>query len=422
MATSIAVEFLVQGAPLIVDSFAAVSGTYGSVGHMTAKTSRKQLAASGISLIGLSTQQPQGVELVINATIDGAKSRLFGGEYVTGDWNYDADEVTISARDYAGVLVDQKRVLVATAEELNSALAPGQSSSAAGILTQNQSVGQLVTQIAQQFGLTPVLNLPTGDNPEIGTIYSEQTPDTVFLSIPQSLWAVLNMIARDTGNEVYVTPNKELVFGTPGAGATPLLLTYGQNQGPPGSMPVRGLKVVHNPRRNASFRVVVNSYNPATAQLTQGKAYVLGTTLTLSDNVEIQSGVWSGLNTAMIDDALIGQNKQMPLYTFYVDGLTQDQANARALAIATDISKRELIMSGILDPVPGIVPTNPLTIQGAIDPEFAGETYYVNSYTHRFVMPRAENSYEGGLVTDFAALSLPLEGQGSAVVKKAKLR
>ena len=240
----------------------------------------------------------------------------------------------------------------------------------------------------------------------------------------QSLWGILNILARDSGNEVYVDPDKNLVFGIPGANTPiPLLnLCYKVNPVPSGSMPIRRPKVTHNVRRNASFRVLVLSYSPAAAQVTQGEAYVLGDGITANGNQQISPGVWSGNNAQLISNSLQGQDAKFPIYTFHIDGLTAQQAQARATAIAADIAKREFIVTLTADLIAKVRPMNKTKLSGAIDQVFIGNDFYVNRYKHTYRMPRGTNTNDAGMLTELTLLNIKQQGIGSPLTKKASTK
>lgn len=405
----------IGGQKFLPTAFAVHSGTYGSAGHAEIVTSITQMADAKIDLVQASLNATGGLEIDISVNVDGAGPvRIFGGEYVFGKWAYDADRLTIRARDWAGLLVDQKQVLTGTADQILSILAPGQPSDAAGVEAQNQTIVDLVTSIAKQYGFTPVINVPTADDSNVGAMFGSD--DTVYAPVPASLWELLNEIARTTGYEVYVTPNKELVFGPPGSGTTPLALTWNVNPPPAAAAPVRNLSVVHNARRNASFRVLVMSYDPAKGQLTEGTAYVIGVGLTGSSQQTVAPGIWEGGATALIDTAL--SSAQLPIYTFHIDGLTQAQAQQRATAIATDIAKRQFVLEATADVIPSIVPMQQVGITGPIAPAFYGNAFYVNAYSHVFRLPKSPRDV--GLVTNIIALDLAVEGAGTPLMKPAQ--
>lgn len=404
-----------------VMGFHIQSGAYGSVGRALLTTGGKELLAQRWNLFQLTAGAPAGVEVILDGYVAGETKRIFGGEFLTSTWDYDRDLVEVEARDYAGVLVDQRRLpatIAKEAETLLAPLAPGQNPSAQSPSVQNQSVEQVVGAIATEFGLTPVLNLE-GGNP-VGTVFGSN--DTIWLATPQTLWGLLNQLARDTGYDVYVTPDRKLVFGLPGVGTTPVNLTYGI----PGPMPCRELQFRHNARRNSTFRVMVMSYDPAKGQLTLGRADVIGTGLAGTGG--LKNGIWSGQAAVTVDSQLKALNgpaapygrlytysagsNYVPLYTFHIDGLTQAQADTRATAIATDIAKREVTVRAVVDGFLDAIPTQTLTISGIIDADFAQRNYYVYGYEHEFRLPH-DAGERSGFTTTFMGVNIPVFGAGS---------
>ena len=427
-------NILVGGKPMPFTKFAMTGGAYGSVGHVTITTSNTALLNANLDLFALTSGSPGFVEVTIEVkqeppgqpsyggyqpapTTTSPTVRIFGGEYLRTDWDFDTDVVTVHARDWAGVLVDQKEILTKigrAVEQVLAPLAPGRIS-VKGISNENQQVGNIINSIAAEFGFTPVLNLSSsGRNPTVGTLYG--SADQSFITVPQSLWTILNQLARDTGYCVYVTPLKELVFGEPGAGLPTLQLAWNVAPGQ-GQLPCKHAKIEHHPRRNSTFRVLVISYDPTHAQTTIGRATYIGAAYAG------QHGLTGGLNTgqaAVTADANIlalqkaGANissTQIPLYTFNLDGLTSDQATLKAESIATDIAKRELILSATIDGLPSILPTQMITLNGDVATEFSSPTYYVSGYQQDFTMPTSGSHHgDAGWVTKFTALSIPVEG------------
>ena len=413
----------VGGQSIPINAFRSSSGAFGSIGHLTMQSSIKALADAKVDLFEITTGSSSSVEVIVTAKLPGkGEKRFFGGEHLNTRWHYDQDLIEIQARDYAGVLVDQKRVLTKIGSAAIAALnplVPGQTLTAQGIAVQNQKVGQIVTSIAQEFGFTPVLNLDDG-NPTYGTLYGSQ--DTVFMAVPQSLWSILNTLARDTGYDVYVTPNKQLVFGTIGANLPTLQLAYGMNTVPVDAVPCRDLFIDHSPRRNSTFRVLVMSYDPAKRQTGIGRANHVG--LNMAGSAGLKEGLWTGQDALAVDQKIASLNRganQVPLYTFHFDGLTAQQAQDKAASIATDIAKRELIMHTRIDGDPTLLPTQPTTIEGLIDPNFAANTFYLNSIEHQFQLGRGSHHTQaqgggrssGGFWTHIVALDVPTRGTGN---------
>jgi hypothetical protein len=395
-------------------------GSHGSTGHATVTSSITALDGASVDLLEIAQDAPTVLPVDIYLAQDGSGPvHLFGGEYLKANWRFKADTVSVHARDWSGLLIDQKRVLTNVLAGMG-ALAPGEVSGA-GVSTMNQPLSRLVTAIAKQFGLTPDLRLAqgAGSDPEIGSIFGSGG-DTVLTAVPQSLWGILMRLARDTGNEVYTTPDKHLVFGVPGAGLAPLTFAWKQNPPQGDALPLLDLNIEHNPRRNLTFRVLVLSYDPTARQTVKGQAYVIGSDRSTSGNTTIRAGAWSGANAAAIASSIgsgpASKKNAIPLYTFHVDGLTQAQANLRAQSIAADIAKRELIVNGVADIIPGIAPSQPATLDGNIPAGFLSHQYYVTGYTHTFNMPQGGAARAAELDTSFMLLDVQPVGEGSSTL------
>lgn len=413
------VHFMVGDQSIPVSYFEVVSGSYGSVGHAAAHTSRALVEAAGIDLVAIAGSAPLVPVAVFAETPTVPHTKIFDGDLLSTEWDMDADQIVVHARDHAGVFVDQKRILARDAGAITAALnplSPGQQLSPTGVSTVNRKISQVVTDIAQQFGYTPVLNMGSGTDVLTGALYGSS--DHTYMTIPQNLWSILNTLARDSGNEVYTTPDRKLVFGEPGAGLKRLQFTWNVQTGTlqTDSMPCARLQVTHNPRRNGSFRVLVFSYDPARATSTVGRATVVAQDLSTPS---LPIGTSTGAAATQADKQLLDNAKttsggsasdlsHVQLYTFHWDGLTNDDANARAAAIAADIQKRLLLLRCTIDGLPTLSPTQPFQVQGKFPQQFAGNTWYVNGYTHRFVMP-SPRSHQGwsGFTTDIHALDLP---------------
>lgn len=434
--TDLTFTVTVGGNPLPFTKFSMTGGAYGSVGHVTITTSYTALNDVSLDLFTLTSGSPAFVEVDIDvqqapaqqsqyggygggaaSPSSGQKTRIFGGEYIRTDFDLDTDTVTIHARDWAGVLVDQKRILTKigkAVQQVLAPLAPGRVT-AGGISNENQQVGNIITSIAAEFGFTPVLNLSSsGRNPTVGTLYG--SADQSFITIPQSLWTIINQLARDTGYDVYVTPKKELVFGEPGAGLDMLQLVW--NKTPQqGQLPCRNTKIEHHPRRNSTFRVLVISYDPTLAQATLGRATYIGSAY--AGQHGLTAGLNSGQAAVTADSNIMALQKggakigtsQIPLYSFNLDGLSADQASLKAQSIATDIAKRELILSATIDGLPSVLPTQMIRLSGDVPAEFSDPVYYVSGYTQVFSLPSAGSHHaDGGWVTHVTALNVPTEG------------
>lgn len=411
----------------IADQIVPITGldvegaSVGNSGHMTAHCGMKALQDAGIDLVALAIANPG--DLAVNAfvTLDGVTTQLFGGEYVSGEYLYNQQAVTVHARDWSGPLIDQKRVLVNILAGNVGPLAPSEAETG-GVSTQNQKLSQVVTAIAKQFSLTPDLRLAEGADPDIGTIFGDSN-DTIITPTPQSLWGILTRLARDSGNVLYVTPQKHLVFGEAGAGLEPVALCYRVNPIPAGTYGAMGIDVVHNPRRNLTFRVVVLSYDHTNSTMTKGQAYVIGSNYSAEGDVTVHAGAWSGPAAEKITSAIGAGNQSkknaVPVYTFHADGLTAAQAQTQATAIANDIAKRELIVKTSTRCIPTLQPSNPVTLLGQLNQEFLAHQYFVTQYGHKLRMPKGQGD-AAIFDTSLTLLDRQPAGKGDATTKAAK--
>lgn len=431
-------QLTVGGYTVPIEQFRVVGGAFGTVGHLTAVTSETVLAQQNVDLFSLTSKSPGFVEVDLAVTMaitppnpsggydnsqpSRSTTRIFGGEYVKTEFSLDDDKVTIHARDWAGVLVDQKRILTKignAAQKILAPLAPGRVT-VAGISNENQKISAVVTAICTEFGFNPVINLSSdGRNPTIGTLYG--SADQSFITIPQSLWTILCQLARDTGYDVYVTPTKDLVFGEPGAGLSTLGVVF--NVAPTdGQMPCHSAKIEHHPRRNSTFRVLVMSYDPSKGQATIGRATYIASNFAGARG--INPGLQVGQAAVSIDAALVAlsqaggkvSNVTIPLYSFHVDGLSADQATLRAQTICTDIAKRELIFSATVEGLPSILPTQKVTLTGDVKANFTSQPFYVATFEHAFTMPKpgSHSHHDAGWVTKFTCLNIPIEALAKA--------
>ena len=397
------------GQTIPVDEFVIVGGAYGSIGRSRFHTSMSMLQALKIDLYNLAVSSGPSVEVQVKISYGNTTPvRIFGGEYLNTSWDYDQDEVIINARDYLGVLMDQHRLPRSLTQDLIKFENVGQSANSLGIGITNQTLSNVVTAIANEWGLTPILGLQA--NPVVGTQYG--TLDKVFSTVPQSLWQILTNLAIDTGYEVFGTPYKQLYFGQPGEGQQPLGVSYKapfqqlvtNNQG---IVPCHSVSIEHEPRRNATFTVLVISQDFAKAQPTKGYATVV------APGVQgFTPGIQTGAQAVSTNSAMRSAKLQVPLYTFHAEGLTADQAQTKAAAIALDIAKRAVVVSFTIDGYIDVLPTKPVKLYGMFDESFKGLDYYVTAFQHSFRMPRdtnARGSRHSGFVTHIKAWNLSQE-------------
>ena len=412
-----AISATVAGRRLAVTAFRVASGGPGAVGCAEIETGHGALRDAGIDIPALAAQLPAGIETAVAVTLDdGTRTRIFGGELVRTAWDYDCDRVTLEARDWAGALVDRACPLLAG----GAPGAAGRSAGAAlfGSAARSHTVSQLVTAIARQFSLTPVVAVPAGEDRVLGGIFGGA--DAALTPMPEALWGLLCFLARETGTDVHVTPDRELVFGP--AAARPLLrLVHGRGPVPPGAQAIRQLRVTHNVRGSASFRVLVQSYDAAAYAPTEGRCTAIGTNLGRLDMTTGHPGLWPGATALPLARLLADAGVALPVYTFRIDGLTAPEAQARATAIATDIARRELVLTGTCDIIPSIAPRQHLRIEGETARDFGAHDYCVTAYRHVFTPPHPGMN-GGSLVTEITASDVQSDGGAAAIAEPAAAR
>ncbi len=401
--SSIEFQVTINGQVIPIYGFEAVAGSYGSVGSATISTDISNLLAAGIDIFDITTSQPSMVPveiLVAGSSFGSAWVKIFSGEFLDSSWAFDSDSVQIHARDWASLLVDQKRVPATVTKLGAEMLTPGQLSGQFGINVQNQTLEELVGQIATQFGFTPVFYL-SGNNPQVGVQFG--STDSTWAPTSQSLWSMLNKLASDVGYVVYTTPKKELVFGIPGGGLKTLPMQYGVNvltaSSNGTSIPTKGLEVKHNPRMNSTFSVLVLSHNGSKAELVRGSTTVIG------PNVHgFTPGIYDGASAITQRSNIVAAKISIPLYTFRYEGLTQAQTQTKAHAVALDISRRNAIATWLIDGYPFVTPTQPVKFDAtsSAEPGFMQMDWSVTAIRHLFTMPTsAQHQAMGGSKTGY---------------------
>ena len=405
---------VVAGVEFLAESWNCNFPSYGSVGTYEVTTSRKELARAGLDLYAATlNSHPLGLDIFIS--VDGVETHLWGGEIDDTDWDFDTDTVTISGRDWAGILVDQKITLANFAPESSSLAVPSSTVGLSGgpatsYNVQNQSAVSLLSQIAKAHGLIPEpLNVSTEEaTVPVGNILAE---NAVFSSQPLPEWEIIQAISRIYGWNTYVTPNKKLVFGPPKVSLNKLRVGWNLPTLPPGVLPCFNLQVQHQPRRNNSFLVVVETYNVSTLEVHQAlvglpsqhefltyplfKANKAGfyTTTSLGPNVSAVTALFKNLGKEV--------------YLIHKAGLTPSQASRLAESIALDLAKREIIVSFSLDGNPSIKPFDTLELQGSLS-GFEGRKFFVQQVHHSFELPDGGSIGTSGFLTHVKAWTLPL--------------
>ena len=412
----------INGQTLIAESWNCTRPAYGAIGRFSITMSREVLNEAGMNLYSLGKSAATGgfaqipVDIYVE-TVDGTY-HLFGGELDSVEVEYDTDTVTITGRDWAGLLADIQQPLIFQKTIGNAATSPG-SLNSSGITAPGGAKGcppagstastgavslttipiygettinvnlatpsQIAYQIAVRNGFTPnIYTYP--DEPKLGALVNELG---INAEAPRSLWEQLQFFARLIGWVCYVTPDRELYFG-PIPNLELVTVSWGI---PTTSIAMNGLSITYNPRQNTNFLVVVASYNTNLVQETQGfvglgSADMQNSILQAYPQAQVVNNKWIvGTSGAKGSDTLasVFSNLGKPVYLFDEPGLTSAQAMVVAFEKALDIAKKELITRFTVDGSGTLSPLQSIRMEGDIG-EFSGPDFYANAIEHSFSM------------------------------------
>lgn len=412
---------VVGGYTIALDSFNCTRPAYGSVGSFRFSTTKEAAKTSGVNFYELG-QKAYGknnyaqIPVDIYMETENNTYHLFGGELDTVRVMYDTDTITISGRDWAGLLVDikspisfSKVVGFDTPGELGASGptqtggcppggktaptgAPSRNapaiSSDASINIQNMTPSQLAYYIAVKNGFKPDI----WAYPDEVTIGATVAGLAVDAGTPRTLWAQLQFFARLLGYVCFVTPGRELYFG-PLPTYPEIAFSWMESNLDEYSYPVNNFSVTYNPRRNMNFLVVVASYDSATAQQSMAGVGVAtpetaNALLLEAPQIQIKNNQWVvATQGAAAPDKLaaVFSNLGKPVYLFHKNGLTPAMAQMYAYEKALDIAKRELITSFRVDGIGNMHPLQTFNFGGNLG-DFAGQRFYANSLEHEFTM------------------------------------
>jgi hypothetical protein len=343
---------------------------------------------------------------------------IFSGYIDMTEWIYDKDELIVTGRDLSSVLQDSRVIISNTPTGVN----------ATGPIPEFQSnitPSQLAILFAQQAQLSYLVE-PSPLNSEgkpitVGYIFEHNRTTTGYY--PRPRWDILLVLARDIGFEVFVLPSGTLYFGPPPKEDSQVAKLLNINhrdyhwrdpQYPMVSAvdggPIKTLTFKHNPRRSGNFQILVKSYHPKTVQQTDGKIVLFGVPISIPITGQTTKKIavkGQAYNLIFNELSNTTEFKNIPVYTFYYDGMTPDQAQQKAEAIAADIGKREFMVDAEVLGDPWLSLFSIIHMKGtATFPLGRFETvhFYPQRITHTF-----EISGGGGFMTRFQALTIPLE-------------
>lgn len=254
--------------------------------------------------------------------------------------------VEITGRDYSGVfietVIDQKDFLNATS---------------------SQAVQQIITLMNQTMNATLTGNITTTTN-KIG-IYTSDANASLRLANRGTAWDLITELAALEGFITYVT-GTTLYFGPPPQQDSPawiLGVSMPSSLGPPILSNAKHIKLTRSLTIATDVKVTVRSGNSQTRKI------VYGTAQAVNPNRGNRAG---------------GPRRPAQQFNYNIAGLTQDQANVKALALAQQITKHERLMSFTLPGDTSIMKYPMIQLQGTGTQ--ADQTYFIDRIDHRFSM------------------------------------
>ena len=410
LTAAVRVRSIINGQNLPIRHFRITRGAYASVGTFQLGTSI-QLASIDINAVAQQSGGTSRTEVDTQVSLDGGMTwkSLLVGDLDAMTWDFDNDLLTLTGRDFGGRLVETRVVMKDSTYV-------------------NKTPAQVAVAFAQDVGLdTSQIVAEAGEAP-IGFLGEHNM--AIRSATPISKWAILTLLARLTGRVCMIVPGTPpaLYFAPVSTSGMPKVYTYGSNN-IAGITPVRTLKGEYRPFKNSTFQVIVLSYHPQTAKQTLATIVVAGETIQYETEKTIKPGIYKGTSTGGVRVALGETLKNKPVYVYYMHGLTPQECQTKAEALARDISKREFILHGTVDGDPMLNPLDILQVKNNIPVSLAqvstgkkqkqisiapfdGRLMFINSLDHLY-------DISTGFVTNWSAWHL--RGVADALVDTGEL-
>jgi hypothetical protein len=401
-------------------------GSYGQLGKAVVHTSIAMLRQVGINLNTLNSQvqgstassntPPSNNNIPCLISVNGAT--IFGGYYTHGHFMFGMHSSTaeILIRDYSCVLFDSKTSIV-------------------DLTYEGVTINDFVTQVCALKGLQPVVTSTLGANKLVGTAFVDiglaNSQGVINSSFPQSLWSLVVLLARSINAQVYTLPANPVSFApgllggvnqnpnTPGmlvfedVPSNPKSYSYTWKSAPvlngPLPQPIMDIQLLHQPQRNNNFSVMVRSYHTATTETSIGQVTSIGAPVTVNSK-NIAAGDYVGSAGANIRALLSNRALGIPLYEFFIPGLTASGVAEKAQAIASEISMRLFVANVLLDFNSDIMPGQQLIVNEETPGDLlgmAGQPLFIAGVRHSFEFPQGEEVGSTGMQTALKCLAQP---------------
>jgi phage protein D len=369
---------MIAGEIFPVMSWKATLANQGNMGTFSAEGALSDLIASGLDVIAAS-QDAEGAECDIYVGYDDETELIFSGVVDSCDLDWDEDKFSVKGRDHSASFADGKQTMA----KLNY---------------RNQTVGQMVQQICDEFGFDAEI-----DDPGIkaGPLMNGEHS---FNPQPRSYWNLLQELAENSGCECYMKPDQTLYFGKEKEESS-ITVNYGAPPESDAENPGWGLKVSYNPRNNSNIEVKALSYNSQTTESISASAKA--TQVKTGKGRKTKKSIGGRKRKVKATAKHSGSRaKHKSVHYIRCAGLTADQAQARCQGAADALAKRQIIVEMSIEGLTKMKIHSQVTLKETQIPlyGFANIPLNVAEVNHEFTTP-GDGDSSGGFVTSFRAMA-----------------
>jgi hypothetical protein len=329
----------------------------------------------------------------------------FSGVIDTITESYSQNTVTISARSYAQILLNEK---------VNKTF-----SSPAGAAKTTTTV---VKELVKEFGKGLKVIADDFKTP-VGKFFKDRA---VKISANVPVWDLLMAFANEDGADLFVKGDTLYYVRK----ATEKSVDLTELKGIPASLEyvwgknILDLEIRHSPMFSHDITVTVTSYQPKTGKSYAGTSNMSSAKIAaLAEKLEADPGSVAGLvagsdaklkrrRTGKITDkvqaASIGNKEN---YAFFVPGLSQEDCDRLAARIMKDISSKEFVVTLTVLGQPDFTPRQYIKLGGTRSPR-TNQVYAIKNFTTESEVPN-EGGTSGGYKTTFTLVNHAVQTTGT---------
>jgi hypothetical protein len=367
-----------------VESMTVTQGSYGSIGTATLSTTISGNSGLASNIGTAARRGPVSAQVMGTVTSDPtglktwAVTPLFTGNYDDGDYALESNQFEMHFRDLGSVLMERT-------------VQPAQSFPN---LTIAGYIEQLILQAGFQQGQIVYID-PCEDqagNPLLtGSFFDSQ--HTLAIT-KQSVWGIIQKLAKLTGNVCFFTALGEFYFGPRSTEQTLGRVRRTLNFSLNGPSDLKHIAIKHQPYKHAAFVAQVASHNRNTGLVTQSAVEYLNNDVATD---LYGSGGLGGLRTGKTVPQFLSGLNGIPTYGIFVEGKQQNEIQRQALSQAREIQSQEIVVKGTLIGTAQIDVGDPLAFAGTSLPFVDGFPFTATSVTYKF------DINGDGLLCDFVA-------------------